>query len=87
MCLCLQLNEKKGKYANYEKAPANAVFFLFDVETTGAKRNWDRIISISVLACDRTGTLLGCFDQDINPEGVKINAYLTNRIHSKCAHI
>ena len=35
---------KKGKYANYVSAPSNGRYFLFDVETTGSKRNWDRII-------------------------------------------
>ena len=36
--------KKKNKYVDYEVAPANGVFFLFDVETTGGKRNWDRIV-------------------------------------------
>ena len=38
-----QKNKKKkaGKYDEYTTAPDNAVYFLFDVETSGSKRNWD----------------------------------------------
>ena len=46
-----QKPKKKSKYQGYEGTADNAVYFLFDVETTGSKRNWDRIIAISFLAC------------------------------------
>ena len=78
--------KKSGKYAAYECAPDNAIYFLFDVETTGGKRNWDRIVAISLLACDDKGKILGSFTQLVNPEGVENSAYILNNIHSKLAH-
>ena len=87
-CLLPQVNtrtktKRKSKYAEYVSAPADAVFFLFDVETTGAKRNWDRIIAFSFLAYDGKGNLLGSFSRKINPGSVKIDEYLTRNVHRK----
>ena len=59
--------KKKGKYADYESAPSDAVYFLFDVETTAPKRNYDRIIAISFFAHKEDGTLVGNFSTKINP--------------------
>ena len=85
-----QRKKKKSKYAEYVSAPADAVFFLFDVETTGGKRNWDRIIAFSFLAYDGKGNLLGSFARKINPGSVKIDEYLTHNVHRKttcdCIH-
>ena len=78
--------KKSGKYAAYECAPDNAIYFLFDVETTGGKRNWDRIVAISFLACDDKGKMLGSFTQLVNPEGVESSVYILKNIHSKLAH-
>ena len=75
--------KKNSKYINYESAPADAIYFLFDVETTGSKRNYDRVIAISFLAYDHHGNLLGHFSRMINPGGVRIASFLTKRIHSK----
>jgi len=50
--------KKKGQYTDYVKPPENAISFLFDVETTDSKRNWDRIIAVSFLAYDTKGMLL-----------------------------
>ena len=78
--------KKKGKYADYETAPADPVLFLFDVEVTGPKRNFDRIIAISFLAYDVDGNLMGAFSRHINPDGVRINEY-ANKIHGElCLH-
>ena len=66
--------KKKSKYADYVTAPADAVYFLFDVETTGSKRNFDCIIALSFIAYDITGNLLDCFSQKINPGDVPINS-------------
>ena len=79
--------KKKGKYADFEVAPEDAVYFLFDVETTGPKRNYDRIIAISFFAHNEDGTLRGHFSQKINPGGVRVNAYLSQNVHSKFGHI
>ena len=78
--------KKKGKYDDYESAPENAVYFLFDVETSGGKRNWDRIIAMSFLAVDQDGELLGSFSKKMNPGSVRIG-YHTTRIHSKLIRI
>ena len=78
----MQQKEKKGKYCNYEGAPENAVYFLFDVETSGGKRNWDRIVAMSFLAVDQDGRLLGSFSRKLNPGNVRISYHAT-RIHSK----
>ena len=75
--------KKKGKYDDYTTSPANTVFFLFDVETTGGRRNYDRIIAMSYLCFDREGTLIGSFSRKVNPGKVRISAYLTRHIHSK----
>ena len=77
----IKQKKKKSKYAEYVSAPTNAVFFLFDVETTGGKRNWDRIIAFSFLAYDNQGNLLGSFARTINPGSVKIDAYLSKNVH------
>ena len=66
--------KKKGKYDNYQKAPADAVYFLFDVETSGSKRNYDCIVAFSFLAYDITGRLLGNFTQKVNPGRVRMSA-------------
>ena len=58
--------KKKSKYENFEGAPDNACYFLFDVETSGSKRNFDRIIALSFMAHDETGRLLGAFSQKVN---------------------
>ena len=75
---------KNSKYHAYQKAPSRAVYFLFDVETTGSKRNFDKIISISFLAYDKKGRQLGSFSRLINPGSVAIDSYLTKKIHSTC---
>lgn len=77
-------NRKKSKYDTYEVAPSDAVYFLFDVETTGGKRNYDKIIAISFLAYNESGTLLGSFSRMINPGEVMIVSYLSKNVHSKC---
>lgn len=74
----------KSKYSKYGSAPADAVFFLFDVETTGGKRNWDRIIAFSFFAYDGEGNLMGTFTRNINPGSVNIDEYLTRNVHRKC---
>ena len=73
--------KKKSKYANYEAAPDNAIYFLFDVETTGSRRNWDRIIAMSFLAFKEDGQLIGVFSRKVNPGQVSISAFLTKHIH------
>ena len=75
--------KKQSKLANYVSVPSNSVCFLFDVETTGGKRNYDKIISLSFLAYSVDGSLLGSFDRLINPGTVTINSYLSNNVHSK----
>ena len=73
---------KPSKYLDYECAPSDAVYFLFDVETTGSKRNYDKIIAIGCLAYDRQGKLLGCFSRKINPGDIS-STYQAGKIHSK----
>ena len=75
--------KKKGKYDDYTTAPVNAVYFLFDVETTGGKRNYDRIIAMSFLCLDQNGKVISSFSRKVNPGRIKISAYLTRWIHSK----
>ena len=79
---CMKAKKKKSKYFAYEAAPDNAVYFLFDVETSGGKRNWDRIIAMSFLATDQDGRLLGSFSKRLNPGNVRIGYHAT-RIHSE----
>ena len=67
----------------YLHAPANGSYFLFDVETTGSKRNWDRIIFMSFLHYDKDDKLLGSFSHKVNPGKVQIASYLTENIHGK----
>ena len=74
--------KKKSKYFAYEAAPENSVYFLFDVETSGGKRNWDRIISMSFLAVDQDGKVLGSFSKKLNPGAARIS-YQTTEIHGK----
>ena len=74
---------RKSKYTEYTTAPGNAVYFLFDIETTGSKRNWDRIIAFSFLCYDEDGSQLGSFSRKINPGNVRISPYLTEHVHSK----
>ena len=79
-----KLNKKKvDKYAEYSTAPDNAVYFLFDVETTGSKRNWDKIIAMSFLCYDASGNKLDNFTTKINPGDVQISSYLTENIHGE----
>ena len=73
--------KKKSKYVNYEAAPDNAIYFLFDVETTGSRRNWDRIIAMSFLAFKEDGQQIGVFSRKVNPGQVRISAFLTKHIH------
>lgn len=74
--------KKSGKYDEYTGAPDNAVYFLFDVETSGSKRNWDKIIAFSFLCFDVNGKQLGTFTKKINPgSDVHISSYLTRNIH------
>ena len=79
-----QQQRKKGQYTDYESAPSNPALFLFDLEVTGPKRNFDRIITMSFLAYDVDGNLMGAFAPKINPCGVRINA-ICHRIHGKLA--
>lgn len=60
---------------------------MFDVETTGSKRNWDRIIAISFLAYDEEGKLLGSFSRKINPGKARISNFLSDNIHGKLLYI
>ena len=73
--------KRKSKYQDYTTAPPDSIYFLFDVETTGSKRNYDRIIAISFLAYDQTGNRLGNFSTKINPDNVKVTAFLTHNVH------
>ena len=75
---------KTNKYSDYTCAPSGAVYFLFDIETTGSKRNFDKIIALSMLAYDSDGNQLGSFSRLINPGSVTIDTYLTitKNIHS-----
>ena len=73
----------KSKYVDFKTAPSNAIYFLFDVETTGSKRNWDCIIAISLMAYDQTGHLISTFSRKINPGKVRINRFLTSNVHGK----
>ena len=75
-------SRKTSKYADYTCAPSGAVYFLFDIETTGSKRNFDKIIALSMLAYDSDGNQLGSFSRLINPGSVTIDTYLTKNIHS-----
>ena len=79
----LAKKKKKSKYADYETAPDNAIYFLFDVETTGSKRNWDRITAMSFLAFNEDGQLIVVFSRKVNPGPVRISAFLTKHIHGK----
>ena len=74
---------KPTKYSTYVCAPKDAIYFLFDVETTGSKRNFDRIIAMSFLAYNSEGKLLDNFSRRVNPKGVRISSFLTKRVHSK----
>ena len=74
---------KKGKYDNYVSAPSNGRYFLFDVETTDSKRNWDRIIVTSILVFDETGLLLGSFSKKVNPGKARISNFLSDNIRGK----
>ena len=75
--------KKKGQYDDWVSAPVDGDYFLFDVETTGSKRNWDRIIFMSFLHYNEDGDLLGSFSRKVNPGKVQIASYLTDNIHSK----
>jgi DNA polymerase III epsilon subunit-like protein len=61
------------------------MYFSFDIELTGPKRNFDRIIEIGAVAFDDTGQICGTFDERINPDGVKITpkAYEIHSISDK----
>ena len=76
-------SNKKSKYDDFTTAPSDAIYFLFDVETTGSKRNWDRIIAVSFLAYDREGNLLGSFNRKINPGKVQVASFLSQNVHGK----
>ena len=43
-----------------------------DVETTGSKRNWDRVIEYAVIAHDGNDNKLGEFVRRVNPGEVRI---------------
>ena len=43
-----------------------------DCETTGSKRNWDRGIEYCIMAHDEKGSLIDCFTQRVNNDGVRI---------------
>ena len=72
--------KKPSKYQNYKSAPINGVYFLYDVETTGSKRNYDRIIQMSFISYDDTGKLLGNFSRLVNPGKVRISDWIKNNI-------
>ena len=61
----------------------DAIYFLFDVETTGSKRNWDKIIFMSFMAFDARGNQRGSFSKKVNPAGVLVDTYLTRNVHGK----
>ena len=77
-----QSKKKKGKYESYQKAPADSVYFLFDVETSGAKRNYDCIVAFSFLAYNLDGKLLGNYTQKVNPGKIQMSAKAME-IHGK----
>lgn len=76
------MQKKKGKYDDYQKAPEDTVLFLFDVETSGSKRNYDCIVAFSFLAYDVKGRLLGNFAQKVKPGRVRMSAKAME-IHGK----
>ena len=75
--------KKKGQCDDWISAPVDGAYFLFDVETTGSKRNWDRIIFMSFLHYNEDGELLGSFSRKVNPGKVQITSHLSNNIHGK----
>ena len=75
--------KKPSKYQNYKSAPINGVYFLYDVETTGSKRNYDRIIQMSFISYDDTGRLLSNFSRLVNPGKVRISHWIQNNILPK----
>ena len=72
--------KKPSKYQNYKSAPINGVYFLYDVEVTGSKRNYDRIIQMSFISYDDTGRLLDNFSRLVNPGKVRITHWIKNNI-------
>ena len=72
--------KKPSKYEHYQSAPDNAVYFLFDVEVTGSKRNYDRIIQMAFISYDDTGKLLDNFCRLVNPGKVRINQWIKDNI-------
>ena len=72
--------KKAGKYEHYQGAPDNAVYFLFDLEVTGSKRNYDRVIQMSFISYDDNGNLLGNFSRLVNPGKVRINHWIQKNI-------
>ena len=76
---------KTSKYAEFDLRPDNTIiYFLFDIDTTGSKRNWDHIIVFSFLCYDEDGSLLlGSLSRKINTGNVRINLYLTEHVHRK----
>ena len=72
--------KKPGKYNGYQIAPDNAAYFLFDLEVTGSKRNYDRIIQLSFIAYDVSGNMLGNFSRLVNPGQVRISDWIKNNI-------
>jgi hypothetical protein len=73
------------KKATYIPCPTKPVFFLIDLETTGSKRNWDRVIEIALIAYNESGTQLGVFESRISNSGVLISphAYRTHGISER----
>ena len=53
-----------------------------DCETTGSKRNWDRGIEYCIMTHDEKGSLIDCFTQRVNNDGVRIkpSAYAVHGI-------
>lgn len=75
--------KKPSKYEHYQSAPDNAVYFLFDVEVTGSKRNYDRIIQMAFISYDDTGKLLDNFCRLVNPGKVRINQWIKDNVLPK----
>ena len=72
--------KKTGKYEHYQGAPDNGVYFLFDLEVTGSKRNYDRVIQMSFISYDDNGNLLDNFSRLVNPGKVRISHWIKNNI-------
>lgn len=79
--------KQKKKVQRYYGIPRGkkGVFLVFDVETTGSKRNWDIAIMYYFIVCDEAGTVLGRRLFRVNPGHIPITyaAYCVHGITAK----